>query len=75
MTSDKLRYTAKQETPDTSLSSRTNDNQIGLPLCCGIDDGLSDVAHLDGSVYFKPGGTQLLCNSLDQLTGWLLLNF
>jgi len=75
MTSDKFRHATKQETLEAAPTMRTNDNQIGAPLCCGIDDRLSDVAYLDGSVYFEPGATQLRCNSLYQFMGRFLLIF
>lgn len=62
-------HAAQQETLDASLSMRTNDDQIGVPICCRIDDCLSDVADFDGSVHFETRAMQLLRNSLDQLTG------
>src|SRR5208337_1888479 len=73
MASDEFGHAAKQETPDASLSMRTNDDQIGTPLGCGIDDSLSDVTYLDGGVHLESCATQFLRNSLDQLTGWLFL--
>jgi|SRR5271157_4619797 len=73
MASDEFRHAAKQETLYASLPMRTNDDQIGTPLCCGIDDSLSDVTNLDSGVDLEPGTTQLVRNSLDQLTGWFLL--
>jgi hypothetical protein len=75
MASDEFRDAAEQKTPDASLPMRTNDDQIGTPLCCGIDDSLSDVANLDGRVRRESCATQFLRNSLDQLTGWLFLIF
>jgi hypothetical protein len=53
MASDELRHAAKQETLDASLSMRTNDNQVGAPLFCGIDNALSDVTYLDGGVHLE----------------------
>ena len=73
MASDEFGHAAKQETPDASLSMRTNDDQIGTPLGCGIDDSLSDVTYLDGGVHLESCAKQFLRNSLDQLTGWLFL--
>ena len=75
MASDEFGHAAKQETPDASLSVRTNDDQIGTPLGCRIDDSLSDVTYLDGSFRLESRATQFLRNSLDQLMGWLLLIF
>jgi len=75
MASDEFGHTAKQETPDASLPMRTNDDKIGTPPYCGIDNALSDVTYLDGGVHLEPGTTQLVRNSLDQLTGWLFLIF
>jgi hypothetical protein len=75
MASDEFGHAAKQETLDASLSMRTNDDQIGTPLGCGIHDSLSDVTYLDGSVHLESCATQFLRNSLDQLTGWLFLIF
>ena len=54
MASDEFRHAAKQETLDASPPMRTNDDQIGTPLCCGIDDSLSDVTYLDGGVHLEP---------------------
>src|SRR5208282_1905457 len=75
MASDEFGHAAKQETPDASLSVRTNDDQIGAPLGCRIDDPLSDVTYLDGSVHLESRAQQLLRNSPDQLTGRLFLLF
>jgi len=75
MASNEFGHAAKQETLDASLSMRANDDQIGTPLGCGIDDSLSDVTYLDGGVYLESCATQFLRNSLDQLTGWLFLIF
>ena len=75
MASDEFGHTAKQETPDASLPMRTNDDKIGTPPYCGIDNALSDVSYLDGGVHLEPGTTQLVRNSLDQLTGCLFLIF
>jgi len=69
MASNEFRYATEQETLDASLPMRTNHNQIGAPFCCGIDDALSDVTYLDGGTRLEPCSTQLLRNSLDQLTG------
>src|SRR5271166_6024197 len=41
MASDEFRHAAQQETLDAASPMRTNDDQIGTPLCCGIDDSLS----------------------------------
>jgi len=49
MASDEFRYAAKQETLDASLPMRTIDDRIGNPLCCEIDDALSNVTHPDGN--------------------------
>src|SRR5271157_3018937 len=73
MASDEFRHAAKQETLDARLPVRTYDDQIGTPLCREIDDALSDVTYLDRTVRLEPRTTQLLRNSLDQLTGWLFL--
>ena len=43
MASDKFCHASKQETLDASLPMRTNHDQIGTPLGCGIDDTFSDV--------------------------------
>src|SRR5271165_6615364 len=75
MASDEFRHATEQETLDASLPMRTNDDQIGTPFCCGIDDALSDVTYLDGGARLEPCSTQLFRNSLDQLMGWLLLLF
>jgi len=75
MASNEFRHAAEQETLDASLPMRTNHDQIGAPPCCGINDGLSDVTYFDGSVQLETCTTQLLRNSLDQLTGWLFLIF
>src|SRR5271167_710241 len=75
MASDEFRNAAKQETLDASLPMRTNDDQIGAPLCCGIDDALPDVTYLDGGVHLESCITQLFRNSLDQLPGRLLQIF
>ena len=64
MASDEFGHAAKQETLDASLSMRTNDDQIGTPLGCGIDDSLSDVTYLDGGVHLvstaMPPGANLV---------------
>jgi len=75
MASDKFRHAPEQETLDATLPMRTNDDQIGMPVCRGIDDCLSDVTYLDGGVHLESCTTQFLGNSLDQLTGWLFLVF
>src|SRR5208337_5344708 len=75
MASDEFGNSVKQETLDAALPMRTNHDQIGTPLGCGIDDCLSDVTYLDGGVHLEPYTTQFVRNSLDQLTGWLLLIF
>jgi hypothetical protein len=75
MASDEFGHAAKQETPDASLSMRANDDQIGTPLGCEVDDSLSDVTYLDGSVHLESCAQQLLRNSLDQLMGWPFLIF
>ena len=75
MASHEFGHTAQQETLDASPPMRTNDDQIGPPLCRGIDDALSDVTYLDGGVHLESCTTQLLGNSLDQLKGWLSLVF
>jgi hypothetical protein len=73
MASDEFGHAAKQETLDASLPMRTNDDQIGTPLCCGIDNSLSDVTYLDDGVHLESCTTPLVRNSLDQLMGWLFL--
>src|ERR1039457_6474728 len=71
--SDEFGHAAEQETLDACLPMRTNDDQIGMPLGCIIDDRLSNVTYLDGGVRLESCALQLLGNPLDQLTGWLLL--
>src|ERR1019366_390332 len=73
MASDEFCHAAEQETLDACLPMRTNDDQIGMPLGCIIDDRLSNVTYLDGGVNLESCALQLLRNPLDQLTGWLLL--
>ena len=75
MASDEFGHAAQQETLNVSLSMRTNHDQIGTPLGCGIDDSLSDVTYLDGGVRLESCAKQSLRNSLDQFTGWLFLIF
>jgi len=75
MATDEFSHAAQQETLNASLSMRTNHDQIGTPLGCGIDDSLSDVTYLEGGVHPESCGTQFLRNSLDQFTGWLFLIF
>ena len=53
MASDEFGHTAKQETLDAAPPMRTNDDQIGTPLCSGIDDSLSDVTYLDGGIHLE----------------------
>src|SRR5208283_4731484 len=75
MASNEFGHAAKQETLDASLSMRGNDDQIGTPLGCEIDDSLSDVTYLDGGVHLESCAAQFLRNSLDQLTGGFFLIF
>ena len=75
MASDEFGHAAKQETLDASLSMRTNDDQIGTPLGCGIDDRLSNVTYLDGGVHLESCATQAVRYALNQLMGRLLLIF
>jgi hypothetical protein len=75
MASDEFCHAAKQETPDASLPIRTNHDQIGAPLCRGIEDALSYVTYLDRSVGLESGNTQLLRNSLNQRVGWFCVAF
>ena len=67
MASNELRHAAKQEAWDATSTMRTDDDQIGTPLFCGIDDSLSDVTNLDGGVHLESPTTQFARNSLDQL--------
>ena len=73
MASDELRHAAKQEALDATPSMRADDDQIGTPLCSGIDDSLSDVAYLDGGIRLESCATELVRNSFHELTGWFLL--
>ena len=75
MASDEFGHTTEQETLDASLPMRANHDQIGVPLCCGIDDCLSDVSYFDGGIHLESCTSQILRNSLNQLTGWLFLIF
>jgi hypothetical protein len=73
MASDELRHAAKQEAWDATSSMRTDDDQIGTPLFCGIDNFLPYVSHLDRGFRLEPHTTHLARNSLDQLMCWFLL--
>src|ERR1039457_6692690 len=73
MASDELRHAAKQEARDASSSMRTDDDQIGTPLFCGIDNPLSDVTNLDDGVHLESPTTQFARNTLHQLMRWFLL--
>ena len=75
MASDEFCNATKQETLDGALSMRANDDQIGTPPGCGIDDRLPDVTYFDGGVHLESCTAQAVRNALDQLTGWLLLIF
>ena len=75
MASDEFCNAAKQETLDGALPMRTNDDEIGTPRFCRIDDRLSDVTYFDGGVHLESCTLQAVRNALDQLTGWLLLIF
>jgi len=73
MASNEFRHAAKQEAWDATSTMRTDDDQIGTPLFCGIDNSLSDVTNLDGGVHLESPTTQFARNSLHQLVGWFLL--
>ena len=75
MASNEFGHATKQETLDASLAMGGNDDQIGAPLGCGIDDSFSDVTYLDVGVHLESCATQFLRNSLDQLTGGFFLIF
>ena len=75
MAGDELGYAAEEEALEASLAVRPEDDKIGLPVGCGIDDGLADVADFDGSGGFESGITQFLCDAVDQGAGRLLLSF
>jgi|SRR5271169_3216800 len=73
MSSNEFRHAAEQEAPDAASPMRTNDDQIGTPLRCGIDDTFSDITNFDRGIYLESCVPQLVRNSLDQLMRWFLL--
>ncbi len=48
MAGDELRYAAQQEALNAAFSMRAEDDQVGVPLCRGIEDALPHIACLDG---------------------------
>ena len=75
MASDGVRYAPQQETLNASPPKRTNDDQIGMPFRCDIEDAHSYVTYLDSGLCLESRFTQLVRNSLDQCMAWLLLIF
>src|SRR5665811_84361 len=65
MASDEFCHAAQQETLDACLPMRTNDDHIGMPLGGIIDDRLSNVTYLDGSLHLESCAAQLLAYALD----------
>jgi len=72
MPDDELRHTAQQKALNAALAVRAKDDQIGVPLCRGVEDALANVACLDGGYCLEAIVAELLRYTLDQLMGRLL---
>src|SRR5664280_109017 len=75
ITSNGFRDATEKETLYTRPTMRTDDDQIRMQICCGIDDLLSDIAQSNRGVRYESRTSQISCNSLDQLKGFLFLIF
>ncbi len=71
MAGDKLGHAAQQEALDSAAPMRTDDDQIGTPICSVVYYFLSDVAHLDRRSHLESCTAHLLPDSLNQFTGRL----